>query len=100
MSRAPSNYLTLSEAAKRIPGKPHVKTVRRWCLRGVHGVRLRSWKFGRQLCTTDAALDEFGKKLASRTRTEAGPGPKVDLKEDVIPESEVRDLGHAGDWFD
>jgi len=59
------DYLTLIEAANRIPGRRYGKrisvgTVWRWCKRGVRGgIRLRSVLVGGQRCTTEQWLKEF-----------------------------------------
>lgn len=60
--------ITLSEAAKRLPGKPSLPTLWRWCAKGVRGVRLAHLRLGRRIFTTVEALNEFG---ASCTRREA-----------------------------
>ena len=52
-------YLTLSEAARILPGRTHVNTVRRWFDRGYRGVILRSWRCGNRRITTRQAIDEF-----------------------------------------
>src|SRR5262249_38167301 len=50
-------FLTLTQAAKLIPGRSEgktasVNTLWRWCIRGVHGTRLRSVLIGGRRCTT------------------------------------------------
>lgn len=69
--------LTLTEAAKRSPGRPHASTLWRWCREGLHGVRLEYVRFGRRIFTSTEALDRFAQALAdtdsvgrSRTATE------------------------------
>ena len=58
-------YLTLTEAAKLIPGRVPGKrmavgTVWRWCRRGVrNGIRLKSVLIGQQRYTTREWLQEF-----------------------------------------
>lgn len=47
--------LTLQEAAKLLPGRPHINTLRRWADQG----RLRTFRMGRKICTTRVALNEF-----------------------------------------
>lgn len=61
----PSEYMTLTEAAKLIPGRRpgsriSTDTVWRWCMRGVaNGVRLKSVLIGGQRYTTRSWLQEF-----------------------------------------
>jgi len=54
-----AEFMTLAEAAKSLPGKPHVSTLHRWARRGVGGVRLQTWRVGRRTFTTDEAVAEF-----------------------------------------
>ena len=51
--------ITLTAAAKRVPGRPHPSTLWRWCRRGIRGVRLRYLKVGRCIYTTAADLEQF-----------------------------------------
>jgi hypothetical protein len=59
------DYLTLTEAAKLIPGREpgkriSVGTIWRWCKRGVrNGIRLQSVLIGQQRYTTKLWLQEF-----------------------------------------
>lgn len=52
-------YITLEEACKIAPGRPHKNTLIRWCDRGYSGIRLKSWRMGRRRFTTRRALDDF-----------------------------------------
>jgi hypothetical protein len=58
-TEAPSDYLTLSQAARCLPGKPSPTTIWRWMTAGVHGVKLQTICVGRIRYTTRAWLDEF-----------------------------------------
>lgn len=60
-------YITLAQAARLCPGRPHPSTVWRWSSRGVNGVKLRTGRQGRRVVTTRAWLREF---------TEASVGPE------------------------
>lgn len=52
--------LTLAEAAALLPGRPHIETVRRWCLKGLAGgVRLEYFRSGGKLFTTRPAIEAF-----------------------------------------
>ena len=51
--------LSLSQAAKIIPGRPHVLTVHRWSRKGLRGVRLETVVIGGKRFTTTAALNRF-----------------------------------------
>ena len=61
--------ITLGEAAKLAPGRPHVSAVWRWARKGVQAagggrVFLEHSRFGRRVFTTREALDRFGHALA------------------------------------
>ena len=65
----PGDYLTLAQAAKRMPRgtngrKVHVSTLWRWCRRGCKGVTLQYYRIGRTIMTTEKALQQFFTALA------------------------------------
>lgn len=51
--------LTLAAVAQMHPSNVHIETVRRWCLRGVGGVKLESFKEGGERLTTVQAYERF-----------------------------------------
>lgn len=53
------SLLTLAQAAKRIPGRPSLRTVWRWCLKGVDGHRLENVKVGSRRYTSVEAIRRF-----------------------------------------
>ncbi|MCO6436785.1 MAG: DUF1580 domain-containing protein [Phycisphaerae bacterium] len=64
-----SDYLTLAEASKDVPGHPHVSCVWRWCRKGVktrggQTIRLEHCRLGGRIFTTAAWLADFGQRLA------------------------------------
>ena len=63
------DYLTLSQAARKLPGRPAAGTLWRWCRRGLkvrdgRHVRLRHVRIGGRLYTTLDWIEEFGRQLA------------------------------------
>jgi len=71
------DLLSITQAASRIPGRPHVATVHRWVHSGLQGVRLDSWKVGGKRFTSIEAIERFiaattalsnGDSLQPRTR--------------------------------
>jgi hypothetical protein len=56
-------FIPLAEAAKQIPGRPHVSTCHRWAVKGVNGVKLETKRVGNRRFTTQAAIDEFIEEL-------------------------------------
>jgi len=59
MTSEQTEFLTLSQASKIIPGNPGIVTLWRWRTKGVCGVRLRSACAGRVPCTTRQWIREF-----------------------------------------
>lgn len=69
------DLLTLSEAAKLLPGHPHLSTIHRWRLRGARGVRLETVVIGGRRYTSQSALEEFVAKT-----TAASDGSSVSIQ--------------------
>ena len=68
------HYITLSEAGRQLPGRPHASTLWRWCRVGIRGVRLPYLRVGRRIVVSRAALDEFARSLAE---LDAAPDHRV-----------------------
>lgn len=84
--------LSLPDAAKILPGRPHVATLFRWHKRGVRGVRLATVLIAGRRYTSRAALDEF---VAATTAAADGSAPPIRTprkREAAIRRAE-RDLG-------
>jgi Protein of unknown function (DUF1580) len=63
-STSGEQLMTLTELAKRTPGRPHSSTLWRWCRRGVNGVRLEYRKVGRRIFSSAQAMDRFTRAAA------------------------------------
>jgi len=59
LSNAEGVVMTLEQLAARLPYRPHRNTIERWCLKGLSGVRLRSFRVGKRRCVTEGAWAEF-----------------------------------------
>jgi hypothetical protein len=63
-------YLTLAEAAKRLPRnngrRVHTSTLWRWCRKGCHGVRLHYVRVGRSIRVTETGLNHFFTELTKQ----------------------------------
>lgn len=64
------NKLTLAEAAKLAPGRPHISAIWRYCRKGVRAatgrrIYLEYIRFGARLYTSSEALSRFGERLAA-----------------------------------
>jgi hypothetical protein len=87
----PEKLVTLTEATKVLPQRPHVRTVWRWHRRGIHGIRLETILIGRTRDTSREAVQRFAerttavvdgitpKQSASRARQQAVAQANADL---------------------
>jgi hypothetical protein len=53
------DLLSISEAAKTLPTRPHFATVWRWTQRGLRGKKLETYKIGSRIVTSTQALHRF-----------------------------------------
>ncbi len=63
------DYLTLGQAAKRTPGRPHASTIWRWCRKGVKTrrgdrVHLKHVRAGARVFTKEEWLTAFFEQVA------------------------------------
>lgn len=67
-----------AEQFKRVHGRaPSARTVRRWALHGLGGVRLRSVRIGKANFTTESAIGEFVDALwAMQNAPAPSPAPR------------------------
>ena len=61
--------LSLSQAARLVPGRPHASSLWRWCRKGIGArngdrIHLEHRRFGNRLFTSAAALERFSQRLA------------------------------------
>lgn len=83
--------LTLEEAAKLLPGRPHASTLYRWAGRGSTGVRLRCVSAGHKRCTTHRWLKEFLVSVDEARRAKAGRGSlEEDAETSPLPRRRAR----------
>jgi hypothetical protein len=72
--------LTITEAAAICPPvhgkKPHHVTVWRWLKFGLEGVKLEHVRVGRNVCTTEGALNTFFHALANASQVNQTSAPK------------------------
>jgi hypothetical protein len=66
--------LTLSRAAKDVPGHPHLSTLVRWATRGVKSVRLETILIGGRRFTSREAIQRFIARLSEPQGPPAQPG--------------------------
>lgn len=70
MDSTNQEYISISQAAALVPGRPSPSCVWRWCRQGIKSrsglrVRLRHVRLGGRLFTTRPWIDEFGTELAT-----------------------------------
>jgi hypothetical protein len=61
--------LTLRQASKQIPSRPHVATLWRWVNKGCRGIRLESWLIGGLRYTSEEAIEKFFAQTNSKPVT-------------------------------
>ena len=99
-----SGYLTLSQAAKTVPGRPHASSLWRWYAKGVKTpdgfrVKLRARRFGRNVYTTKEWLKEFGDELAAADQRAGESGNnsrRVQIRHDKKDQIDEVTLANAG----
>ena len=67
------SILTMAEAAKRLPGRPHLSTLWRWRTRGIGGVCLETALYGGRRVTSIEALERFFEKTTAAA--DGNPAP-------------------------
>lgn len=73
---AVETLLTLPQAGKILPHRPHSSTVWRWCRKGVRGIHCEYVRLGGRIFVTLAALEQFGAALAAADGQPAPPKSK------------------------
>ncbi len=82
--------ITIADAARIVPTRPHIGTIFRWMTRGVRGRVLASWLIGGQRFTSRVAIEDF---LAALNGSE--PPSITEERERAIAAAE-RELDEAG----
>lgn len=82
-----TDLLTLSEAVRRLPGRPHRSTLWRWARHGIvtaagERVRLRVHRLGRRVLVAPEDIDAFSAAVSEADRaapvaSHRAPRPKV-----------------------
>lgn len=76
MSIISDRLIPLAEAAKRLPGRPHVSTLHRWRTRGVRGIRLRTMKIGGRRVVALSDLEDFVAAVTAASDGERPAAPR------------------------
>ena len=84
--------LTLTEAAKIAPGRPHTASLTRWCKKGIRGVRLESLVCaGRRMTSREAVM-----RFVLATTTAADGIVDEDNVVAMVPTDVEKLLDHEG----
>lgn len=84
--------LPLSEAAKMLPGRPHVSTLHRWRLHGVKGVKLETLLLGGRRFVSSASIARFAAATTAAADGQPPPARTPKQRERAIAAAE-RELG-------
>lgn len=87
--------ITVTQAARKCPSRPHVSTVWRWILNGLNGVQLESVKIGGRRFTTFEAVQRF---IEATTRPDTGGASirRTHKARLIAVEAAVEQLGNDG----
>lgn len=89
------SLLTVAEAAKTLPGRPHVATVWRWIYKGCRGVKLATICVGGRRFTSKEALERFVEASTAVANGEPVPARTAKQRQRAIEQAE-RELAAAG----
>ncbi|MEJ5260936.1 MAG: helix-turn-helix domain-containing protein [Anaerohalosphaeraceae bacterium] len=89
-----AGYLTLPEAAKRLPRtngrRIHSSTLWRWCRKGCRGIKLDYTRVGRTIMVTEEGLNRFFSELAKADEPSGSPNFKSSRRRRRRPRSAQR----------
>jgi hypothetical protein len=89
------DVITLSKAAKAIPGRPHLSTLWRWHRRGLAGIRLETTVVGGRRFTSSEAVQRFIDRT-TEARDGIRPERAVSRRRQAAIEQAERELAEAG----
>ena len=86
--------LTFGEASHHLPNRPHISTLHRWRLRGVHGVKLETVMVGGRRYTSKQALERFAVGTTAATGGSGKhPTPSSRQRDISVAERELEEAG-------
>ncbi len=90
------NLLTLTEASKTLPGRPHTSTLWRWHTKGVRGgVKLETIVIGGLRYTSSEAIERFVERTTAVADGEPAPQRTTSQRNKAIEKAE-QELADAG----
>lgn len=95
------DWMTLRQAAKELPTRPHVSTVYRWCLKGCRGMRLEHQRIGGRIIVSREGLRRFIESLtaadqATETERETPQSPRPGRRREAAVDHAEGELAAAG----
>ncbi len=90
------HLLSLAEAAKTLPGRPHSSTIWRWHSRGVRGIRLETVVIGGRRFTSRESLERFARRTtaaADGLPASANPASEASSESLAQVEAELDSVG-------
>ena len=73
IDRSQEQILSITAAAKSLPGRPCIQTIYRWCRNGIKGIRLETLLIGGRRYTSAEALDRFAAAVTAAAAGERLP---------------------------
>lgn len=95
VSMETESLLSLSEASRYLPDRPHVSTLHRWRLRGIRGIKLETILVGGRRYTSREALERFTVAVTAAASGEVVPVSASRARTQAIERAE-RELDAAG----
>jgi hypothetical protein len=92
---ANETVITLAEAAKRLPTRPHIASVYRHAQRGVRGIRLETIQVAGTLCTSVEAIQRWCERLTAARNGETLHVLTSRQRERAVAQAE-RELSEVG----
>ena len=83
------NLITISEAARRLPGRVAFSTIWRWALQGVRCVRLETTVIGGRRYTSIEAMQRFSERCLAAANGEPAPTRTAKQREREIAAAEA-----------
>jgi len=87
--------LTIADAARELPGRPHISTLWRWIQRGCRGVKLETILLGGMRYTSREALQRFADAVTAAADGKPAPSRTSSQRERAIEAAEA-ELERAG----
>jgi hypothetical protein len=89
------NLITIGEASKALPSRPHIATVWRWVYHGCRGIKLETVNIGGRRLTSSEALQRFIERSTAAANGDTIPVRSAKQRQKAVEAAE-RELAAAG----